>query len=638
MSGTRTGVAQAKLSQITVFPIKSTAGMHLNHAFVEELGLLFDRRFVLVDHKGKFITARTQPTLTLVHSALSENGLHVRAPNMPALEIDKRAFGHLYLDVEIWGTQVSGQWCHKDYDTWFSDYLGLPCRLLYFAEQSERLVKDRQTQVAFADGYPLLLISQASLDDLNERADESVTMDHFRPNLVVSDCTAFAEDSWKTIQIGEVRFSVVKPCSRCIFTTLDPFTGIKSELNEPLNTLQKYRKGSDGQVYFGQNLIALNEGKISVFDKVEVLEYQTPEEYVNHAPKLRSTALVDQAHQWNKQHTQVLTCVAVIEESHDVKTFRFSCTHIPKFSYLAGQYINIEVNIDNKPYKRTYTLSSTPTRPDLISITVKKLPQGKVSSWLHEQLEIGQSLVAHAPAGSFHLQKAPSEAPLLMISAGVGVTPMLSMLRYISDLEPSRDVVFIHAAKTQADLLCRQELSFFQSLLPNLSLHYFISREQVQTPALNPEVQAGHINQGVFELVKDLTKCTAFVCGPVGFMAQMKQYLLAAGLPSSQYHDESFGQKDGFGGNKKQLNILFDSWDTYVEGDNQLTLLEQAEQAGLSLPFSCRGGMCGACKVQLQSGEVRMLSDAALTPDERDAGVVLACSCVPQTDLVVSQH
>ncbi|MFO6423760.1 MOSC N-terminal beta barrel domain-containing protein [Motilimonas sp. KMU-193] len=637
MSAPSPAIKQAKLSQITVFPIKSTAGIHLNHSFVEELGLVFDRRFVLVDHQGKFITARTQPKLTLVHSAFSEYGLHVRAPNMPALEIDKRDFGHLYLDVEIWGTQVSGQWCHKNYDTWFSDFLGVPCRLLFFAEQSERWVKDQQTQVAFADGYPLLLISQASLDDLNERADESVTMDHFRPNLVVKDCLAFAEDSWKTIQIGEVRFAVVKPCSRCIFTTIDPTTGIKSELNEPLNTLQKYRKGSDGQVYFGQNLIALNEGKISVFDKVEVLEYQTPEAYINHAPKVRSATPIAQANQWSKHQTQALTCVAVIEESHDVKTFRFSCANVTKFSYLAGQYINIEVTIDNKPYKRTYTLSSTPTRPDLISITVKKLAQGKVSTWLHEHLEVGDNLFAYAPAGSFHLQKAPSEAPLLFISAGVGITPMLSMLRNISDLAQRRDVVFLHAAKTQADLVCQQELAFLQSLLPHLSLHYFISREQGDEFAPKTGMYFGHINQRFLEQIPDLTKRTAFVCGPTGFMTQMKQLLLAAGLPSSQYYDESFGQKEGFGGNKKQLNILFDSWDTYVEGDNQLTLLEQAEQAGLSLPFSCRGGMCGACKVQLHSGEVRMLSDAALTPDERESGVVLACSCVPQTDLVVSQ-
>ncbi len=633
-----TQVNEAKLSQITVFPIKSTAGIHLNHSFVEELGLVFDRRFVLVDHKGKFITARTQPKLTLIHSAFSEHGLHVRAPNMPALEIDKRAFGHLYLDVEIWGTQVSGLWCHKDYDTWFSDYLGLPCRLLYFAQQSERFVKGHQTQVAFADGYPLLLISQASLDDLNERADEAVTMDHFRPNLVVKDCSAFAEDSWKTVQIGEVRFAVVKPCSRCIFTTIDPTTGIKSELNEPLATLQKYRKGADGQVYFGQNLVALNEGKISVFDKVEVLEYQTPEVYVNHAPKVRSAASIAKTNAWNKQQTQPLTCVAIIEESHDVKTFRFSCANIAKFSYQAGQYINIEVMIDNKPYKRTYTLSSTPTRPDLISITVKKLPQGKVSTWLHERLKVGDSLVANAPAGSFHLYKAPSQAPLLLLSAGVGITPMLSMLRNISDLEQKRDVVFLHAAKTQADLLCQQELAFFQSLLPHLTLQQYISREQGDEQTSKPGLHFGHISQAILEQVTGLEKRTAFVCGPIGFMAQMKQALLEAGLPESQYFDESFGQKDGFGGNKKQLNILFDSWDTYVEGDNQLTLLEQAEQAGLSLPFSCRGGMCGACKVQLQSGEVRMLSDAALTPDERDAGVVLACSCVPQTDLVVSQH
>ena len=632
-----------QLSQITIYPIKSTAGIHLNHSLVEEKGLVFDRRFVLVDLKGKFITARTQPKLALVHSAISEQGFHVRAPNMQGLEINKNEFGHLYLEVEIWGTKVQGQWCHKNYDTWFSDYLDQPCRLLFFGEQSERLVKGHETQVSFADGYPLLLISEASLNDLNARADEAVTMTQFRPNLVVKGCAAFAEDRWKTIRIGEVKFAVVKPCSRCIFTTIDPITGEKSALNEPLNTLQKYRKGADGQVYFGQNLVALNSGKISVFDTVQVLEYHRQEEYVNHAPKIREVSSADAPASWTKQQRKSLLCVAITQESHDVKTFRFSCPSLPRFSYQAGQYINIEVVIDHKPYKRTYTLSSTPTRPALLSITVKKLADGKVSSWLHQHLQVGDSVDAVAPAGSFHLQKATNEAPLLFISAGVGITPMLSMLRAITDQHQSRDIVFLHAAKTHADLVCQPELLFFSSLLPDLRLHYCFSREQDGNERvaclIGPKqaVHYGHINQALLASITDLTQRTVFVCGPSMFMTQMKQHLLQLGLPEAQYFDESFGQRDGFGRNKKQLNILFDSWDTYVEGDNQLTLLEQAEQAGLSLPFSCRGGMCGACKVKLHSGEVRRLSDSALTSDEIASGMVLACSCVPESDLVVGQ-
>ncbi|MCE2595116.1 hybrid-cluster NAD(P)-dependent oxidoreductase [Motilimonas cestriensis] len=638
----QTTATSPQLSQITIFPIKSTAGIHLNHSFVEEKGLIFDRRFVLVDNKGKFITARTHPRLALVHSAISEDGFHVRAPGMPALEINKNEFGHLYAEVEIWGTTVQGQWCHKNYDTWFSDYLDQPCRLLFFGEQSERFVSGHQTQVSFADGYPLLLISEASLADLNERADETVLMDQFRPNLVVKGCSAFAEDSWKVIQIGEVKFALVKPCSRCVFTTLDPLTGEKSPVNEPLNTLQKYRKGEDGQVYFGQNLVALNSGKISVFDTVEVLEYHQPIEYVNHAPKVREISNVDDRLDWPKQQAKSLLCVAVTEESHDVKTFRFSCPTLPRFSYLAGQYINIEVVINNKPYKRTYTLSSTPTRPDLLSITVKKLSDGMVSSWLHDHLTVGDSISAIAPAGSFHLQKALPEAPLLLISAGVGITPILAMLRAITDQHQARDIVFIHGAKTVKDLIAYQELNFFSSLLPKLSIHYFLSREtqhdsHQEIAGSKAELHYGHINQAALATVSDLSERTTFVCGPNMFMEQIKQSLLQLGLPEAQYFDESFGQKASFGGSKKQVNILFDSWDTYVEGDNQLTLLEQAEQAGLSLPFSCRGGMCGACKVQLHSGEVRRLSDSALTPDEIEAGVVLACSCVPQSDLVIGQ-
>ncbi|RJG42318.1 hybrid-cluster NAD(P)-dependent oxidoreductase [Motilimonas pumila] len=629
-------MSQGQLKQITVYPIKSTAGIHTNHSYVESLGLSFDRRFMLVNPRGQFITARTVPELTQVHTAIVDNGLQVRAPGMPSLTIDKRNFGDMQLDVTVWSDDFKAVWCHRDYDTWFSEFLGQKCRLVFIGDEHDSLRNqaDNDGALSFADGYPLLLISQASLDDLNQRAQSPVVMDQFRPNLVVSGTPAFAEDSWRKIRIGEVEFSVEKPCSRCVFTTLDPQTATKSPDNEPLQTLQKYRKGEDGNVYFGQNLKPLNRGKISVFDKVEVLDVRQPEQYVNHAPKHLSAAPLH--NQWPAGELKTLLCVAVEQESHDVKTFRFMAKPEHRFHYQAGQYISISLEIDGHPVKRTYTLSSTPSRPDLISITVKRVPKGKASNWLHDTFQAGDTLQALPPAGQFHLGKA-DQAPLLMISAGVGITPMLSMLRQISDGHQARDIVFLHSAKQPQDLLCQSELDFIASLQPQIQWQYFLT----QTTAKEAELlgyQAGRISQGDLAKVADLTTRQVFVCGPAAFMEQVKQDLLALGLPKEQYFDESFGLFECEQSPAVDCQILFDSWDTMVSGNNQQTVLEQAENAGLALPFSCRGGMCGACKVRLDSGEVNTLSDSALTPQEQEQGIILACSCIPQTDLVISQH
>lgn len=269
-----------KLSQLNTYPIKSTSGISISRSLVTEYGLAFDRQFVLSDSKGKFITARTKPALVLIKTTLTPQGLTLTAPDMPPLEIHYGDFSDQYQSVTIWGTQVAGQHCQIQYDRWFSDYLQQPCQLLFFGQASERytpMLEDKP--VAFADGYPILLISQASLDDLNSRCQGDIMMANMRPNIVVSGTEPYAEDSWKRIRIGTVEFAVVTPCGRCIFTTVDPVTGQRSSLREPLSILKLYRKGSDGEAHFGQNLVPLNTGVIELGDPVTVLETQTPEQY-----------------------------------------------------------------------------------------------------------------------------------------------------------------------------------------------------------------------------------------------------------------------------------------------------------------------------------------------------------------------
>ena len=271
-------MSQAILQNIHVYPIKSSAGIELSNSWVGEHGLAMDRRFVIASPDGEFITARTQPTLCLIQANITATGLIVTAPNMPPLIIDYHALLASYVDVRVWNDIISAQQCTDDINQWFSQYLQRPCQLLFFGTASERFVKNKNSQVGFADGYPLLLISQASLDSLNSRyssEDNAISMTQFRPNIVVDDCDAFAEDTWQHIRIGDVEFELTKPCSRCIFTTVDPLTAQKHPQQEPLKTLKNYRQLANGDILFGQNLVALNQGQIKQGDSVEVLKRQT---------------------------------------------------------------------------------------------------------------------------------------------------------------------------------------------------------------------------------------------------------------------------------------------------------------------------------------------------------------------------
>lgn len=374
-------MSEINLSGLNIYPLKSAKAIQLQASRVEDKGLVFDRRWVVTDRQGQFITGRTQPKLALIGCQQTEGGIILTAPGMPELLLNIADFSDYYTNVTVWGTVILGQRCSAQADDWLSCWLGIDCQLCYFGDRSQRKVKNTDKTVGFADGYPLLLISQASLDELNRRCSKSIAMSQFRPNLVVSGCEPFAEDGWKRIKIGDAEFEIVKPCVRCIFTTLNPDSTEYDGQREPLTTLSRFRQDAQGHIYFGQNLLALNDAEIKLGDKMTVLEYRSAKTY-----------------------------------------------------------------------------------PD-------------------------------------------SDAGL--------------------EFEPS----------------------------------------SVSDPKL--------------------------------------------------------------------LTIQLDSWDKSFQGDNRSTLLEQAEDNGVAIPYNCRAGFCGMCKVVLEAGQVKTLADHALSPEDKDAGLVLACSCIPESDVVI---
>ena len=646
----------ASIQAIQVYPIKSSASISLSTGWIDEYGLSFDRRFVLTRENGQFITGRTDAKICLIQASITASGLVFTAPGMPPLAICYRDFSRDYRQVTVWENEISALHCHRDYDLWFSQYLGKNCQLYYFGDESHRTVKRRSEQMTFTDGYPLMMISRASLDDLNRRTPEPFSMANFRPNLIIDNCEAFAEDTWARIRIGEIEFDLPKPCTRCIFTTVDPKTGIKHPAMEPLKTLKSYRQLESGEVAFGYNVVPLSRGQISVGDAITVLTRHDRPVFVSakgNSGKANSAPLTAPAEQKPAANRESfpLVCRKIIQETHDVKSFILTPQQGENcnLDYQAGQHLPISLNLAGEKVNATYTLSSSPTRSGSLMITVKRVPGGRVSNYLHDEFRVGDTLTARTPGGKFHLNSTDI-SKVLLLSAGSGITPMLSMLKAMTDQALDNDVVFFHSARSEKDLIAKEEVAALALHHGNCRVSYTLTRSAM--PQWTD--YQGHINSRMLAKIPDLARRQVFVCGPESFRENAKRLLLALGLPQSAYHFESFGkakkptqeQQPTPGAQPEQatpektakkVNILFDSWDKQVEGNNSETLLEQGEAAGLILPYSCRGGMCGSCKVKLQSGEVEQLASDGLSDAEQEQGYVLACSCIPISDVLISQ-
>lgn len=270
------------LSQLIIYPIKSIHGIALQTSQVNEAGLLGDRHYMLVTPDGDFITGREHPTLTLIKAKqLDDNSWGLSHPSIDTeLTLNQANLSDNHKGVVIWEEHLQGQVAKSEVNAWFSSIVDKPVELVFFGDKSERFTRRKpDTPVAFADGYPFLLTTQASLDELNESCSEDIKMVQFRPNLVIEGNKAFEEDSWKRIKIGEVEFENVKPCERCIFITLNPETAERLKKGEPLKALGKFRTQKGQGIHFGINLVALNSGVINLNDKVEILEYQEFEPY-----------------------------------------------------------------------------------------------------------------------------------------------------------------------------------------------------------------------------------------------------------------------------------------------------------------------------------------------------------------------
>jgi uncharacterized protein YcbX len=264
-----------RLNGLYVYPIKSCDGVAVGEWYVDERGLRHDRRWMLVDEAGRFMSQRRFPRMALIGARSVPDGFVVSAPGMPSLEVPLRPPNGKPLRAQIWNDTVDTLTAGGEADRWFGEFLGVRSKLVHMPDESVRPVDPDYGEpgdlVGLTDSFPFLLISEGSLAALNARLEHPLPMNRFRPNLVVVGCDPFAEDDWKMVRIGPITFRVVKPCARCAITTVDQRTAATGR--EPLRTLATFRREGK-KVLFGQNLVHNATGTLRADDPLKVLQGQ----------------------------------------------------------------------------------------------------------------------------------------------------------------------------------------------------------------------------------------------------------------------------------------------------------------------------------------------------------------------------
>ena len=345
-------------------------------------------------------------------------------------------------------------------------------------------------------------------------------------------------------------------------------------------------------------------------------------------------------------------CVKVIQESWDVRTFCFMAQQPVMFFFKPGQFVTLELEIDGKQVMRSYTISSSPSVPYSFSITVKRAPGGLVSNWLHDNMTVGAELAVHGPVGNFNCIDFPAEK-VLLLSGGVGITPVMSMARWWFDTNGEVDMVFVHSARTPGDLIYPRELDHMASRIDNFKLNLIVERVD--------NGQAWHGYRGYLDLVKlemiapDFMDREIFCCGPTPYMSAVKAMLKAQGFDMAHYHEEAFGatpadvvedaieqaevaqaEADALTSEDlTRVEIINNGMSMSVQVVPGETLHNAAARLNLHIPKACGMGICGTCKVLVKEGETTMEHNGGITDDDVAAGYVLSCCTVPNTDVVI---
>ncbi len=357
-----------------------------------------------------------------------------------------------------------------------------------------------------------------------------------------------------------------------------------------------------------------------------------------------------------------LRIAAIFQETPDVRTIRLMSTDGGEFpfAYQPGQFLNIQLMIDGKRVNRSYTLASSPTRADACELSIKREPMGLASRFIHETFKVSDVLKVSGPSGKFTFT-GDNASGVVLIAGGVGITPVMSILRYLTDRAWTGNIHFLIVAKTEQDLIFRDEIRWLQSRHPNLHVCVTLTRPESNS------MWTGDRGRATGELftrfVPNLAQLPVYLCGPNEMMDATTELLVGLGVPSSKIHTEAFsGKKSAAAGGANidtdtasvapsavakspampmqhatagTTTIRFSRSSNSTQVDADTTILEAAESVSVEIPYECRSGICGQCKTRLIEGAVRMDCEDALSPPEKASGWILACQARPQSNVSV---
>jgi ferredoxin-NADP reductase len=463
----------------------------------------------------------------------------------------------------------------------------------------------------------------------------------------------------------------------------------------------------DRQININQNNISINNSLGNVQKAAIASAKSLPPPLLsgsnNQTQEYMPLATVDpnQIERWKKGELTV-KCVQIIDETHDVKTFRFVADPPMLFTYKPGQFVTLDLEINCEQVLRSYSISSTPSRPHTLEITIKRVlappnsgsdvPPGLVSNWLHDNLKVGSNIKLSGPMGKFTCFANPAPK-LLLISAGSGITPMMSMSRWLYDTASDVDIVFFHCARSPKDIIFRQELELMTAQHPKFNLAVSITRREPSQVWMS---FTGRLNATMLKMIApDYQERTVYVCGPNPFMEAVHDMLESINFPMHNYYEESFGpprkQKktsnatakiEPPASNSRNLGlrgmlgkmpteaspgqdaiipapttpalatptpsylfpassspaiVVFANSGKEVPGDGDETILDMAEQQGVKIRSSCRSGVCGTCKKRKSEGNIKMADydPEALEESEIQQGYILTCVSYPIGRVVV---
>jgi ferredoxin-NADP reductase len=338
----------------------------------------------------------------------------------------------------------------------------------------------------------------------------------------------------------------------------------------------------------------------------------------------------------NAKDPMNLLLAQIERQTHDTKTLRFQIPKERQLRAKPGQFLTFQWTIDGQRVRRSYTVSSSPVRENYVEITPKRMENGCVSVFLNERAKPGLAVEASGPYGRFYFDESLHKS-IVLIAAGSGITPMISMLRYIDDLELATPVTLLYCVRTGADIIFENELSRLSRSLPNFKYELCLSRPDPTWKGRSGRLTEEFVSQSV----TDLDSPTFFLCGPNGFMDNARHVLLTLGVTQDRILQESFGEskpstESGPPEAGTVETVVFLHSEKVCQVSSGSTLLDLAERNGVQIPFGCRHGQCGTCATRVLSGTVQMDVEAGLTAEQKNAGYVLPCVSRAEGTVVLS--